>query len=71
MQKNHFYTKGLLGIDASSAPIIATIEPIVATIVGVVIFAEKLSVSGVLGIVFILGSVAILNVKEKSNENKG
>ena len=29
-----FYTKGLLGVEASVAPIIATLEPVVATVTG-------------------------------------
>ncbi len=65
------YTKGLLGVEASVAPIIATLEPVVATITGIILFAEKPTVTGVLGIVLVLGSVFILNLKVKANENKG
>lgn len=63
------YTKGLLGVEASVAPIIATLEPVVATVTGVVIYSEKLTVSGAVGIVLVLGSVLILNLKVKKNEN--
>lgn len=66
-----FYTKGLLGVEASSAPIIATLEPVVATLTGVVIYKESLEFSGAFGILLVLGSVIILNLKVKSNENKG
>ena len=65
------YTKGLLGVEASVAPIIATLEPVVATVTGVIIYSEALSFSGVLGILLVLGSVLILNLKVKANENKG
>lgn len=64
------YTKGLLGVEASVAPIIATLEPVVATVTGVIIYNEALSFSGVLGILLVLGSVIILNLKVKENENK-
>jgi len=64
-----FYTKGLLGVEASVAPIIATLEPVVATVTGVVLYKEPLGFSGFLGIVLVLGSVLILNLKVKKNEN--
>lgn len=63
------YTKGLLGVEASVAPIVATLEPVVATIVGVIIYKEALTFTGVLGILLVLGSVLILEVKKR--ENKG
>ncbi len=65
------YTKGLLGVEASVAPIIATLEPVVATVTGVIIYSEKLTFSGALGIVLVLGSVLVLNLKVNKNENKG
>lgn len=63
------YTKGLLGVEASVAPIVATLEPVVATLVGVIIYKEALTFAGVLGILLVLGSVLILEVKKR--ENKG
>lgn len=65
------YTKGLLGVEASSAPIIATLEPVVATLTGGIIYKETLGFSGAFGILLVLGSVIILNLKVKTNENKG
>lgn len=65
------YTKGLLGVEASVAPIIATLEPVVATVTGVIVYSEKLTFSGFFGIVLVLGSVVILNLKVNKNENKG
>ncbi len=55
------YTKGLSGVSASTAPIIAMIEPVVATIIGAVLFDELLTVSGVVGIILVVFSVIILN----------
>lgn len=64
-----FYTKGLLGVEASVAPIIATLEPVVATVTGILIYGEKLTLSGLFGIVLVLGSVLILNLRVKKYEN--
>ena len=57
------YTNGLKGVDPSVAPIIATLEPVVATVIGAVIFKEKITFFGALGIILVLVSVVILNMK--------
>lgn len=64
-----FYTNGLKKVSAGSAPIIATVEPVVATFVGLFVFSENISYTGILGIVLVLGSVVILNFGVGSNEN--
>ena len=58
-----FYTAGLMGVDPSAAPIIATAEPVVATVVGAVIYKENITVSAFLGIILVLCSVILLNKK--------
>jgi drug/metabolite transporter (DMT)-like permease len=58
------YTNGLKGVDPSVAPIIATLEPVVATVIGAVIFKEKITFFGALGIILVLVSVVILNMKK-------
>lgn len=59
------YTKGLFGVDATAAPIIATIEPVVATLIGTFIFSEPITFLAVLGIALVLLSVLLLNLKSK------
>lgn len=58
-----FYTKGLTGIDISVAPIIAMLEPVVATFVGAFLYSEIPTFSGIIGIALVLVSVVILNSK--------
>lgn len=65
------YTLGLRSVEASKAGILATIEPLVATLFGVVIFSEKLTILSGLGIILILSAVIVLNVKSKDKEEKG
>ncbi|MCR5108724.1 MAG: DMT family transporter [Lachnospiraceae bacterium] len=60
------YTLGLESVEASKAGILATIEPMVATLFGILIFKEPLTVLSGLGILMILSSVIILNVKDRS-----
>ncbi len=58
-----FYTLGLTGVEASVAPIIATIEPVVATVIGAAVFGEIVTIGSAAGIVLVLASVVILNLR--------
>ena len=59
------YTLGLQTVEASKAGIIATIEPMVATLIGIAFFSEPLTVFSGLGILLILGAVILLNWRNK------
>ena len=59
------YTFGLERMEASKAGIIATIEPMVATLIGIVVFSEPLTIMSGAGILLILSAVVILNLKQK------
>jgi drug/metabolite transporter (DMT)-like permease len=58
------YTKGITHLEISRASIIATIEPVVATIVGVFVFKETVTLYKILGIVLVIIAVAIVRDKE-------
>ena len=60
------YTCGLQNVEASKAGIIATIEPMVATLIGILVFSEPLTLISGLGILLILTAIVILNLKQKS-----
>ena len=60
------YTLGLKTVEASKAGIIATLEPVVATIIGIVCFGEGLSLLSAVGILLVLTAVVILNVRGKA-----
>lgn len=63
-----FYTNGLLRIAPSKASIIASIEPVTATVVGALIFKEYPDIYGVFGIIFVLGAIVLLNIKAKGKD---
>ena len=63
-----FYTNGLLRIAPSRASIIASIEPVTATVVGALIFKEYPDVYGIFGIIFVLGAIVLLNIKAKGKD---
>lgn len=58
------YTKGLEEVEASRAAIIATIEPVVGTLVGFFIFREMLSGWQVVGILLVLAGVVLIQEQE-------
>ncbi len=62
------YTLGLESVEASKAGIIATIEPMVATLIGIAVFSEPLTVMSGLGILLILSAVVILNLKREKQK---
>ena len=63
------YTYGLKYTDASKAPVIASVEPVSATVLGL-FYGERLNVFGVIGIIAVLSSVVIINMGRGNNENQ-
>jgi len=59
------YTKGLAGVTGAQASMTATLEPVVATFIGVFIYKETLSVWQGFGAFLIIGSILLLSVTSK------
>lgn len=59
------YTTGLTFIKPSKASIIASVEPVAATIVGAIVFAEYPDIFGFLGILCVVMAVVLLNINTK------
>lgn len=55
------YTFGLSGLETGRASILASIEPVVAALLGVLIFHETMRPGAVLGVLCVLGAVILLN----------
>ena len=53
------YTKGLDGLDNSTASIIASVEPVVATLVGLILFGERPGISSLAGMILVLSSCVL------------
>ena len=58
------YTLGLRSVEASKAGILATVEPMVATLIGIFVFSEPLTLMSGLGVLLILAAVVVLNVSK-------
>lgn len=55
-----FYTWGLARVEAGKASIMASLEPVVAALMGVAVFGEPMSAMTLAGIVLVLSGVVIL-----------
>jgi drug/metabolite transporter, DME family len=64
------YTKGLESIESSKASIIATVEPIVATLLSVFLYGESFGFVQFIGSLIILLSVILINMPTSSKEYK-
>ncbi|MBQ7079194.1 MAG: EamA family transporter [Fibrobacter sp.] len=65
-----FYTLGLRTVEASKAGILATLEPMVATIIGIIYFSEALTLMSGIGIFLILAAVVVLNWHGKAESKQ-
>lgn len=63
------YTIGLKYTDNGRASIIASVEPVVATLLGVLLFHEKMSLMNLIGGILVLGAIVICN-NNPSNERE-
>ena len=59
------YTLGLRSVEAGKAAILATVEPMVASLLGVAVFHEALTPLSALGILLILAAVILLSLPKK------
>ncbi len=60
------YTKGLSHLPASKASVTATIEPVVAAILGILVFKESATVAKIGGILLVVGAVVLMNLGKTS-----
>ena len=58
-----FYSKGLECMESSRASILAFVEPVSATFVGMIVFSEFPNIFGISGILLVLGAIVLLSTK--------
>ena len=63
------YTKGLSAMQASKASVLATTEPVVASIIGIAVFCEGISWQKIIGILLVLGDV-LLRITEQPEKQE-
>lgn len=60
-----FYTIGLKHLDTSVAGVLVAVEPLVGSIVGIIIYNESRNILKLIGIAMILASIVMLNINWK------
>lgn len=60
------YTYGLTGLENGQASILASVEPVVASLVGVFVYHETLTVPSAMGVVLVLAAIVLLNRKSEA-----
>lgn len=64
------YTMGLKNMDNGKAAILASVEPVAATLIGVIVYGETLSAGEVFGVLLVLGAIVLCNVQNKKKEKE-
>lgn len=57
-------------MENGTASVLASIEPVVATLVGILIYKEKMNIWNLVGICLVLGSIVLINIR-LGKGNKG
>lgn len=62
------YTMGLSNMEAGKASILATIEPVVASLIGFFLYKEKMDAMTFIGVVLVLASAAVVNIPQEQKK---
>ncbi len=65
------YTYGLSGTENGKASVMASVEPVVATLLGALVFHESLSLACAAGVALVLGAIVVLNTGGKERRKYG
>lgn len=60
------YAYGLQHMESSKASILASVEPVVGTLISVLLFHEPIGFSGITGIVLVLAAIAVLSLPRRN-----
>ena len=63
------YTYGLTGLETGKASILASVEPVVATLVGIFVYHESMTLMSAAGVLCVLFAVVLLNLKQKVKQS--
>lgn len=64
------YTQGLKFTQPAKASVLAFSEPLIATLTGLMVFGEKLTIGGAAGMLLIFTSIVILNIKGRTQKTE-
>jgi drug/metabolite transporter (DMT)-like permease len=53
----------MTGVETGKASVLASTEPVVATLMGVLVYKEAMSLASALGVALVIAAIAALNLK--------
>lgn len=59
------YTYSLTGLENGRASVLASVEPVVASLIGVIAYHERMTFASAAGVILVLSAVLLLNLKER------
>ena len=62
------YTSGLKNLDNGKASILASVEPVAATLIGVILYKETLSAREIFGIILVMVAIVMCNLTNKDKK---
>ena len=62
------YTSGLKNLDNGTASILASVEPVAATLIGVILYKETLSAGEIFGIILVMVAIVMCNLTNKDKK---
>ncbi|MGN1081346.1 MAG: DMT family transporter, partial [Acutalibacteraceae bacterium] len=65
-----FYTKGLETTENSTASILATAEPLVASLIGIFVYKDSVTVYLIIGIILMITGIITMNLKKRTENDK-
>ncbi len=60
------YTYSLTGLENGRASVLASVEPVVASLIGVFVYHERMTVPAGIGVLLVLSAILLLNKKEST-----
>lgn len=61
------YTLGLSRLESGKASIMASVEPVVATLLGLLVLHQKETLGEIVGVIMVVGAVAVLNLPKRTH----
>lgn len=62
------YTAGLTGLRTGTASVMASVEPVVATLLGIIVYREPMSLMNACGVLLVLCAILVLNLRSRGAE---
>ncbi|MBO4831835.1 MAG: EamA family transporter [Oscillospiraceae bacterium] len=60
-----FYTAGLRGVEPGRASMMATLEPVVGSVLGMAVYREEVTAAKIIGVLLVVGAICLLSATDE------